>query len=76
MSHGFLLLSLVSLTELCSFWYGVKELFTMHKLANKVFPTDDVTRVERTWIRMGGYRRFRDEWVKCGNRFRVFDTIR
>ena len=38
MSHGFLLLSLVSLTELCSFWYGLKELFTMHKLANKVFP--------------------------------------
>ena len=37
MSHGFLLLSLVSLTELCSFWYGLKELFTMYKLANKVF---------------------------------------
>ena len=24
MSRGFLLLSLVSLTELCSFWYGLK----------------------------------------------------
>ena len=36
MSHGFLLLSLVSLTELCSFWYGLKDLFTLHKLADKV----------------------------------------
>ena len=36
MSHGFLLLSPVSLTELCSFWYGLKDLFTLHKLAKKV----------------------------------------
>ena len=36
MSLGFLLLSLVSLTELCSFWYGLKDLFTLHKLAKKV----------------------------------------
>ena len=34
--HGFLPLSLVSLTELCSFWYGLKDLFTLHKLAGKV----------------------------------------
>ena len=34
--HGFLPLSLVSLTELCSFWYGLKDLFTLHKLADKV----------------------------------------
>ena len=34
--HGFLPLSLVSLTELCSFWYGLKDLFTLHKLAKKV----------------------------------------
>ena len=27
----------VSLTELCSFWYGLKDLFTLHKLADKVF---------------------------------------
>ena len=33
MSRGFLLLSPVSLTELCSFWYGLKDLFTLHKLA-------------------------------------------
>ena len=36
MSHGFLLLSPLSLTELCSFWYGLKDLFTLHKLADKV----------------------------------------
>ena len=36
MSHGFLHLSPVSLTELCSFWYGLKDLFTLHKLVDKV----------------------------------------
>ena len=30
------LFSLVSLTELCLFWYGLKDLFTLHKLADKV----------------------------------------
>ena len=30
-SCGFLLLSPVSLTELCSFWYGLKDLFTLHR---------------------------------------------
>ena len=34
--HGFLLFSPVSLTELCPFWYGLKDLFTLHKLADKV----------------------------------------
>ena len=29
-------LSPVSLTELCSFWYGLKDFFTLHKLADKV----------------------------------------
>ena len=42
MSRGFLLLSPVSLTELCSFWYGLKDLFTLHKFALTV-KTDDVT---------------------------------
>ena len=38
MLHFFLgLFSLVSLTELCLFWYGLKDLFTLHKLADKVF---------------------------------------
>ena len=36
MSRSFLLLSPVSLTELCSFWYALKDLFTLHKLAKKV----------------------------------------
>ena len=36
MSHGFLFLSSVSLTDLCSFWYGLKDLFTVHKLEDKV----------------------------------------
>ena len=35
MSHGFCPFSSVSLTELYSFWYGLKDLFTLHKLANK-----------------------------------------
>ena len=35
-SHGFLLLSPVSLTELCSLWYGLKDLFTLPKLVEKV----------------------------------------
>ena len=36
MSHGFCPFSSVSLTELYSFWYGLKDLFTLHKLADKV----------------------------------------
>ena len=31
-----LLVSPMSLTELCSFWYGLKDLFTLHKLVDKV----------------------------------------
>ena len=37
MLHGFLPFSPVSLTELCSFWYGLKDVFTPHKLVDKVF---------------------------------------
>ena len=47
MLHGFLPLSPVSLTELCSFWYGLKDLFTLHKLVEKLSLTvkaDDVTK--------------------------------
>ena len=36
MSRGFLLVYPVFLTELCSFWYGLKDLFTLHKLVKKV----------------------------------------
>ena len=48
--HGFLPFSPVSLTELCPFWYGLKNLFTLHKLAEKLaltVKTDDVTRVRK-----------------------------
>ena len=34
--HGFLPFSPVSLTELCPFCCGLKDLFTLHKLAEKV----------------------------------------
>ena len=45
LSCGFLLLSPVSLTELCSFWYGLKDLFTLHKLVlSLTIKTDDVTK--------------------------------
>ena len=36
MLHGFLPFSPVSLTELCSFRYDLKDLFTLHTLAHKV----------------------------------------
>ena len=42
----FLPFSVVSLTELCSFQYGLKDLFTLHKSVEKVsltIKTDDVT---------------------------------
>ena len=32
---GFLPFSPVSLTELCSFWYGLKDLFTLLKYVDK-----------------------------------------
>ena len=62
--HGFLPLSPVSLTELCSFWYGLKDLFTLHKLAHKLsltVKTDDVTKGRKD---VDPHRRFRGEWVK------------
>ena len=39
MLHGLCPFSPVSLTELCSFWYGLKDLFTLQKLADNV-PAD------------------------------------
>ena len=36
MYHGFFPFTPVSLTELCSTWYGLKDLFTPQKLADKV----------------------------------------
>ena len=47
MLHGFLPFSLVSLTELRSFWYDLKDFFTaLHKLVAKMSLTikaDDTT---------------------------------
>ena len=34
MLQDFLHFSPLSLTELCSFWYGLKDLFTLHKLVD------------------------------------------
>ena len=57
MYHGFLPFSPVSLTELCSIWYGLKDPFTLQKLADKVnIKTDDVTSGRRDvnphrWLR-------------------------
>ena len=60
--HGFLPFSPVSLTELCSFWYGLKDLFTLHTLAEKVgLKTDDVTRGRKD---VDPHGRFRGKWVK------------
>ena len=36
--HGFLAVSPVSLTELCSFWYNLKDFFSLHKLVYKAVP--------------------------------------
>ena len=36
--HDFLAVSQVSLTELCSFWYSLKDLFSLHKLVDKAVP--------------------------------------
>ena len=43
----FLPLSSVSLTELCSVWYGLKDLFTLHKLAGKIGQN-----FQNAWLRM------------------------
>ena len=36
MLHGFLPFSLVSLTESCSLWYSLKDLFNLHNLVDNV----------------------------------------
>ena len=68
MLHGFLSFSPVSLVELCSFWYGLKDLFTLHTLADKVVLELSLflmmsQAVEGTWICTGGYGQLRGEWV-------------
>ena len=56
----FLPCSLVSLTELCSFWYGLKNLLNVHKLAESLaIKTEDVTSSERELDPHGQLRWFR-----------------
>ena len=57
----FLPFSLVSSTELCSFWYGLKDLFTLQKLADKVI------RDKQNWSSQAVERPW-GEWVKNLNK--------
>ena len=43
MLHGFLPFSPVSSSELCSFWYGLKDLFTLHTKLSSTIKTEDIT---------------------------------
>ena len=65
MLHVFLPLSPVSLTELCSFWYGLKNLFTLHKFATKLSLTvkTDVTKGRKDMDPHGRLRQFRGKWL-------------
>ena len=72
MLHFFLPFSPVSSTELGSFWYGLKDLFTLHKLADKFILDYYIMTsqaVERKRICTGGYRRLRGECVKTNKAF-------
>ena len=44
----FLAVSPVSLTDLCSFWYSLKDLFSLHKLVDKAVP-DRGDKAGRIW---------------------------
>ena len=61
MSHGFLLLSPVSLTV--RFERSFHSAQVSGKKLSLTFKTDDVTKGRKTWIRTGSYRRFRGEWI-------------
>ena len=60
---GFLPFSWALLTKLRSFWYGLKDLFLLHKL-DEMLKLITSQAVERMWIRTGGYGQFRGKWVK------------
>ena len=51
----FLPFSLVSLTELGSFWYGLKDFFNLHKLSLTI-KIDDVTSCKRDRDLLGWLR--------------------
>ena len=56
--HIFLPFPPAFLTESCSFWYGLKDFFTLHKLVEKLLltiKTDVITGGWRDKISMGGY---------------------
>ena len=50
---GFLPFSWASLTKLCSFWYGLKDLFRLHKL-DEMLKLITSQAVKGMWIRTGG----------------------
>ena len=60
---GFLPFSWAFLTELHSFWYGLKDLFLLHKL-DEMLKLITSQAVEGMGIRTGGYGQFRGKWVK------------
>ena len=62
--HGFLPFSPVSLTELCSFWYGLKDLFTLHKFAG------GYGRFRGEWVKVVELNILRKKYV-----FRTFSAI-
>ena len=82
MFHGFLPFSPLFLTELCSFRYWLKDLFTLHNFATKVSLTiknDDVTSDRRgmdpygqLWAARG---RLVGEWVNTENNNSEVNTI-
>ena len=59
----FFALCLAFLTELCYFWYGLKDLFPLHKLDDKVV-LDTSQALEGMWIRLGSYWQLGGEWVR------------
>ena len=62
----FLRFSPASSTELCSCWYGFKDLFPLYKSNDKLLltiKTDDSQTIQGKWTCMDGYRRFTGEWV-------------
>ena len=63
MLHGFLPLSPMCLTELSSFWYCLKDFFTLHMLSLTI-KNDDVTSGRRGLDLPGGHGWLRGSWVK------------
>ena len=70
----FFALCLAFLTELCQFWYSLKDLFPLHKLDDKVV-LDTSQAVEGMWICLGSYGQLRGEWVKIIIKFFVHSCI-